>query len=289
MASLNKNAKLNDFFINVQIGHMDTAYKNYIDTIKSKITINMTSKDINKLITSTPLTPNVDRTVIVALIQGGIMNVLNTKKNVTNDLMPIVALLKLFGTNNEMKLVQKVNKISKSIISGNTSSLTRFELRGYKEVSKFIEANRTEIKSIKRGFQDELLKVNKLVKSNLSKNLIDRLRIAQDLKLTTKEIAKQFKKTNDYWRVKRVLDTEIHTLNEQVKVKQGKRLGFTHKTWRTQRDNKVRDTKFHTSVANKKVPLDSSFRAVGLEAQFPGDNSLPIGERINCRCYVILS
>ena len=289
MATLDKNAKLNDFFIDVQIKYMSNAYRTYIETIKEQITKDMTKRDINRLIRETPLKPNVDRTVIVALIQGGIMNVLNTKKNVTTDLMPIVALLKLFGTNNEMKLVQKVNKISKSILSGKTSNLTRFELRGYKEVSKFINANRTEIKSIKRGFQDELLKVNKLVKSNLSKNLIDRLRIAKDLKLTTKEISKQFKKTNDYWRVKRVLDTEIHTLNEQVKVKQGKRLGFTHKTWRTQRDNKVRDTKFHLAVANKKVPIDSPFRAVGLEAMYPSDIELPLGERINCRCYVILS
>ena len=289
MASLNQNAKLNDFFIESQIQYMQGDYRKYIDSVKGKITSGMSKNDINKLINNTPLTLNVDRTVIVALIQGAILNVLNSKKTVTNDLMPIVALLTLFGTKNEFKLVKKVNKISKSILTGNTSSLTRFELSGYKEVSKFINANTTEIKAIKRSFQLELVKVNKLVKSNLSKNLMDRLIIAKDLKLTTKEISKQFKKTNDYWRVKRVLDTEIHTLNEQVKVSQGKKLGFTHKTWRTQRDNKVRDTHYHNKVANKKVPLDSPFRAVGLEANFPGDNSLPIGERINCRCYVILS
>jgi len=93
-------------------------------------------------------------------------------------------------------------------------------------------------------------------------------------------------KYNDPKRIRRALDTELHEQAERVKLEQSKFMGYTHKKWNTQRDERVRRTKFHNQVSNKVIPVDSKFKAGGITADYPGDIELPVGERINCRCYI---
>lgn len=59
------------------------------------------------------------------------------------------------------------------------------------------------------------------------------------------------------------------------------------KEWKTMRDDRVRDS--HVEADWQRVPVDSPFEVGGHEAQYPGDPSLPIEERANCRCVIVLT
>ena len=62
--------------------------------------------------------------------------------------------------------------------------------------------------------------------------------------------------------------------------------GYTHKTWVTMQDNRVRDT--HMEVDGTTIPIDEAFQVGGSELLFPGDDSLgaDASELANCRCTV---
>lgn len=62
--------------------------------------------------------------------------------------------------------------------------------------------------------------------------------------------------------------------------------GYTHKTWVTMQDNKVRET--HQEVDGVTIPFDEAFLVGDSELLFPGDDSLGASpeELANCRCTV---
>lgn len=62
--------------------------------------------------------------------------------------------------------------------------------------------------------------------------------------------------------------------------------GYTHKTWVTMHDNRVRDT--HADVDGITLPIEEPFQVGDYEMLFPGDDSLGAGaeELSNCRCTV---
>lgn len=60
--------------------------------------------------------------------------------------------------------------------------------------------------------------------------------------------------------------------------------GLAARSWITQRDDRVRES--HEAVDRDVVPAGQPFMVGGFEARFPGDPSLPIGLRINCRCIL---
>lgn len=59
----------------------------------------------------------------------------------------------------------------------------------------------------------------------------------------------------------------------------------TAKTWMARDDDDTRDS--HDEADNQTVPLGETFSVGGHDAMFPGDPSLPVGERANCRCLVL--
>lgn len=61
---------------------------------------------------------------------------------------------------------------------------------------------------------------------------------------------------------------------------------ISFKTWRDQRDNRVRDT--HTIVNGTRIRLSQPFRVGSSLLLFPGDSSLnaQVKEVANCRCYL---
>jgi hypothetical protein len=63
-----------------------------------------------------------------------------------------------------------------------------------------------------------------------------------------------------------------------------KSAGLAARSWITQRDDRVRES--HAAVDRDVVPAGENFMVGGFEARFPGDPSLPIGLRINCRCIL---
>lgn len=87
-------------------------------------------------------------------------------------------------------------------------------------------------------------------------------------------------------RAVRALRTEGHEILEKKKNEDAAAVGMKKKTWRTQRDDDVRDTAWHNNVADQEVNIYDDFKAAGMKANHPGDLRLPPGERINCRCYL---
>lgn len=60
------------------------------------------------------------------------------------------------------------------------------------------------------------------------------------------------------------------------------------KTWRSRRDNRVRDT--HVALNGTSVPIGTVFLSPsGAKLRFPGDPRAPMNEVANCRCRLIMS
>jgi hypothetical protein len=57
------------------------------------------------------------------------------------------------------------------------------------------------------------------------------------------------------------------------------------KLWLASMDARTRDT--HFALDGQRVPADGVFNVGGFPALLPGDEQLPPGERINCRCTVL--
>ena len=107
------------------------------------------------------------------------------------------------------------------------------------------------------------------------KNVVDRI--------------KEYYQNKDSQKLAVVIDTEYHrdynTGEEDMATYIDERsVVRVKKTWRTQLDDKVRDT--HDYLEGKQVYLDEKFYTYdGDEARFPGDFNLA-ENNINCRCYV---
>lgn len=61
--------------------------------------------------------------------------------------------------------------------------------------------------------------------------------------------------------------------------------GIRYKRWVTREDERVRGS--HAAAHGQTIALDGLFSVGGHPAQYPGDQSLPPQERINCRCLVV--
>lgn len=53
------------------------------------------------------------------------------------------------------------------------------------------------------------------------------------------------------------------------------------------RDDRTRDSHLQAEIDNQNVPMNEPFTVAGHSCMYPGDPSLPIGERANCRCTTI--
>jgi len=186
---------------------------------------------------------------------------------------PIIALTSMYSTKDPKRFTKKVDKIFKG------SLLTHREKSAKKLLNGFIKKGKAVIDKIQRKIIDVRIKS----KSEIYKD-VKRLQ-GKTYAESKKELLKKY---NDPKRVRRAIRTEAHAELERGKLMQGDEFGYTHKTWKTRNDSRVRQTPWHNAIKNKRVPIDSDFRATGLRAQYPGDTRLPIGERINCRCFLIM-
>jgi hypothetical protein len=181
-------------------------------------------------------------------------------------------------------------------------------------VNKYFNNNRDFIREELAKNKENIKKIHTQIKNNTSRAIIKDLRkninarveemvIGKDgtekvvkRPLTREEIRDSLKtkygKEQDY-RVDRIVNTELHDLAENTQHNQHLLYGFTHKTWNTQRDSRVRDGKQKGSRANhqgmhgKTIPIDSKFNVKGGgKGLYPGDPELPANQRINCRCYL---
>ena len=86
-----------------------------------------------------------------------------------------------------------------------------------------------------------------------------------------------------------IAETEANTVLNYTDYEDAIKNGFTKKTWKTERDNRVR--KSHMAVDGKTIGIKDYFKVGGDEMLYPHDlsqNPKPQNV-INCRCVVIYS
>lgn len=96
--------------------------------------------------------------------------------------------------------------------------------------------------------------------------------------------------SDDYYtsedRAQLVAENQVNGVENNADMFEAVDYGYTHKTWVTMRDNRVRDT--HGDVDGVTLPVEEPFQVGDYEMLFPCDDSLGAGaeEIVNCRCTV---
>ena len=177
----------------------------------------------------------------------------------------ILALASIYNPKAPNLFVKKIYDMSKGKVANRAKNLLKeVELKNETNITRTLRSNiRQKVKGVSQTYKT----LNKALEKGLDPE-------------------KVLRETNVEWKVKRVIRTESHEQFEIANVDVHKAMGLTHKVWNTQGDKIVRDTPFHNAVGDKRIPIDSQFRANGIRADHPGDMMLPVGERINCRCYL---
>lgn len=280
----NKVDQINDAFIEVLGKENSKQYEKYIREINQELIKNvdkLTPEKVKSIIKNAKI--NIDDIALLFVIQNAILIIVSKKiprKKMDKSLLPIIAVLGIYSLKRPKRFVQKLVKINKGIGLNDNEKKAQAIIRGFKQ------DNEKVLKDARRVARTQL-DLSRL-KSKTSKRMIRDMNELLKEKKSIKEIKNNLvRKYNKLSNVERALDTELHAQSEFVRKEHSKALGMTHKIWKTQQDSRVRETKFHTQVANKRVPIDSDFRAGGLRAEQPGDTQLPPSDRIRCRCYLI--
>lgn len=187
------------------------------------------------------------------------------------DYAPVIMLVGLYSLNRPELFAKKAVNIVRGRNLSNRMKSVKRAMDGY------YERNETLI----NNSEEDILRSRVKAKSEVYQNIKKRLAIDEDKR------AKLLKKINDRDNVVRAIRTEAHEELEREKLLHADNSGYKYKRWMTRRDERVRTTAWHNQVANMKILIDSEFKAVGLVAMHPGDVRLPLGERINCRCYLV--
>lgn len=86
------------------------------------------------------------------------------------------------------------------------------------------------------------------------------------------------------WEARRVARTEGVAGGNKGRLTSLRDAGALRKTWLARDDTDTRHS--HDEADGQAVALGEAFVVGGHEAQYPGDPTLPPGERINCRCLL---
>ena len=276
--------QINDAFIEILNKENSKQYVNYIKEIRTKLIDNvddLTPEKVRSIVKGAKI--NIDDIALLFVIQNSILLISDKKKlskKNKESLLPIIALMGMYSLKRPKTFVKKIVKINKGYGLNANEKKAREIIQGFKQ------DNEKVLKDARRIARKQL--DTSQLKSKTSKRMVQDLNKGIKQKKSIRQIKNQLiRKYNNLSNVERTLDTELHAQSEFVRKEHSKALGYTHKTWRTQGDSRVRHTDFHNGVANKKVPIDSDFRAGGLRAEQPGDPQLPPSDRIRCRCYLI--
>ncbi len=279
----NKIDQINDAFIEILTKENSKQYVKYIKAINQELIANvdkLTPEKVKSIIKGAKI--NIDDIALLFVIQNAILLIVGRtvpRKKMDKSLLPIMALLGLYSLRRPKRFVKKLVKINKGI------GLNSVEQEAQRIIKGFKADNEKVLQSARKIARTQLDKSQ--IKSKTSRRMVKDMNRMLEEKKSIKEIKNGLvKKYNKLSNVERMLDTELHAQSEFVRKEHSKALGLTHKTWHTQNDSRVRETTFHKEVANKRVPIDSDFRAGGLRAKQPGDTQLPPSDRIRCRCYL---
>jgi hypothetical protein len=283
MANAKLIDKINDAFISILVRDKSEAYNEYIRSINREMIDNIDTLDAKKakqIIRSQKL--NIDDVVLLFTIQNAVLLILEDRKRAKRnpDLTPVFILMGMYKLSNPNRFVNKILRISRG------KALNDREKEAQALITQFKRDNITVLRDARkqaiRNMQQSILK-SKRNKAMLKdfKRLRSQNKSIDQIKNTL------VRKYNKLSNVERALDTELHAQSEYVRQQHSIAIGYTHKIWKTQGDERVRQTTWHNGVRNKRVPIESDFRVGGLRAEYPGDDRLPPGERIRCRCYLI--
>jgi hypothetical protein len=209
-------------------------------------------------------------------------------------LSPIRNIMALYSVNNPVLFAFKIDKLTQKAL-GAKIQLNPREAKAFKQLDIFLRQNKNQIQELVNTNTKALKAINKTISTNESRTIIKARRrlineriVVKGLKrpLTNQEIATRLRSEfkNDSARLERILQTEVHRQDELVKEVNAKALGFTKKTWNTQRDSKVRTT--HNVLDRKTIKINQFFKVGKGKAQQPGAATLPPEESINCRCFL---
>jgi len=279
-----KVEQINDAFIKILTEENAQQYSQYIKAINRELINNiedLTASKVKSIIKNAKI--NIDDMVLLFTLQSAILLVLDKskpKKSLDSSLLPLYALIGMYSLKRPERFVRRMVKITKG------NDLSARDKKAQAIIKGFKKDNTKVLKDARKIARNKL--DTSILKSKKSKSMQKDLRNMIKEKKSIKEIKNSLvRKYNSLSNVERALDTELHAQSEEVRRIHNQALGYTHKTWKTQQDSRVRDTQFHNGVTNKRVPIDSDFRAGGLRAEQPGDTQLPPSDRIRCRCYLI--
>lgn len=278
----NKVDQINDAFIKILGKENSKQYERYIREINRELISNvngLTADKVKSIIKGAKI--NIDDIALLFVIQNAVLLIVDkkVKKKQKDSLLPIIALLAIYSLKRPERFVKKLVKINKGIGLNANEKKAQAIIRGFKQDNEKI------LKDARRVARKQL-DISR-IKSKTAQHMVRDLNKGLEEKKSIKQIKSELvRKYNKLSNIERTLDTELHAQSEFVRREHSKALGLSHKTWRTQGDLRVRHTKFHDGVANKRIPIDSDFRAGGLRARQPGDSSLPLSDRMRCRCYL---
>lgn len=275
--------RINDSFISLMVQEKSKAYASYIKAINRQLIDEidgLNAKRVREIVRNQDI--NIDDVMLLFAIQNAVILILENRQEAKkNDkITPILVVMGMYTIAKPKLFVKKMIKINKGIGLSKREKIAQSIIKQFRNDNAKVLASAR--KQAIRNMQESIFK------SKRNKRML------QDFRQLTKEgkSIESIKNTlvrryNKLSKVNIALDTELHAQSEYVRQAHSRAIGYTHKLWKTQGDERVRDTCFHNQVNNKRVPIESDFRACGLRAQYPGDERLPAGERIRCRCYLI--
>lgn len=275
--------QINDAFIKVAYENNSKEYARYIKAINKDLIANidtLTQEKAKQIINSQKL--NINDIALLFVIQNIVIEIINkprqAKKN--KSIAPLLVILGMYSLSNPTKFVERVDKLIKG------KDLNSNEVKAKELLNTFEQQNnKVLLEARKKAFTDINTSIKK---SKVSKRMLSDFKTGVESKQSIGAIKKDLlKKYNNENNVNRALETELHRASETIRQAHSVALGYTHKTWKTQADARVRKTCFHNGVKNKRIPIESDFRSCGMKAQRPSDYRLPPNESIRCRCYLI--
>jgi DNA-binding transcriptional MerR regulator len=286
---MNKNKlidEINEAFIQISTQNKSRAYAKYLREINSELIKNvgdLTSAKVKSIVMSAKL--NIDDTALLFMILSAITVIVNKGRMTKKEklpLLPILGVLAIYSIANPKRFVDKIYKVSKGKGLNDNEKKVKQLLNTYKE------DNIKTYDKIKKDTTAQLEKSQRKTSTKRGKAMMRDLGKMRKEGMNTKRIHTYMnKKYNASHNVERVLHTELHAQAELAKGIHAESVGLTHKKWKTQGDSRVRETRWHNQVSNKRIPINSEFKAAGLHAMQPGDESLPPKDRIRCRCYLV--
>lgn len=284
---------LNNAFEDVIKEREGSKVARYIKKINTEIIDNIetiTPKGIRNKIENTPM--QIGNAAQMAMIVSSIALLLDKRrvnKERKQQMAGVLGLMGLYGLS-QINSKKDAVTFAKNVHNSVSAPKGNRNKKGAAYIRTFLNSNEVLYNKVVDKTRKNIEGAQKASKIPMSKKVLDEYKEKTEQGQPINKIRYSLKrKYNSNKVVMRAVETESHNQLETAKLEQGKDYGYTHKTWFTQSDHRVRDTRFHKAVHGKKVPIDSDFRAGGQRAENPGNMGLKPKDRINCRCYLIMS